>query len=217
MVKEYKLIHGIDHPLTNTCQEANLDSATICSDITAPSSNYTMLFSTCSDKLPTVQSISHQNFTYQDLITVSGTGFSNTQCENRVLIGSAECAVTSSSNNELKCLLGPNSGLKPYTVHSIEVGVNNYGFALKVIIWNIFDNKLTRFKLTDFIILYQQESSSFEMQFIPKIDSVEPAIGSNAGGTRITITGDGFSPENTLIIIGTSSYHQGNNYQSVFW
>ena len=142
-----------------------------------------MLFTKC-DQLPIIQSVSRNNVTVSDPITITGTGFSETECENRVFIGETECLITSSSTTELVCQLGANSRIEPYSNHPVQVSVKNFGFALK-------------------------QSAEFTVQFLPIISSVTPSSGSTAGGTLITINGNGFVPDRTLILIGSNSYHSG--------
>ncbi|CAF4969288.1 unnamed protein product, partial [Rotaria magnacalcarata] len=45
-----------------------------------------------------------------------------------------------------------------------------------------------------------------QFQFQAKITNVSPLKGSTAGGTQITITGDGFIPSDTRVIVGSIEY-----------
>lgn len=144
-----------------------------------------MLFTTCpGSKLPLVESISKENTTFDEAITIHGSGFSAVNCENEVLIGGVLCPLESSTSTQLVCTLGSGSGLEANVPHYVQVKVKNFGFA-------------------------QNNQSQFSVKFIPKVVSFSPAIGSTAGGTNLTIIGDGFDRNNTLIIIGSSAYFQG--------
>lgn len=165
------------------CQETNLSPQTC--GVSEPTSIYSMLFTKCSQNVPRMLNISRNNITYDDLLTIIGTGFSNVICENRVLIGDARCQIISASTTEITCRVGLNSGLVANTVYPVQLAVNNYGFAVK--------------------------DTLFTVRFFPRVTNFTPTVGSTAGGSKIVITGDGFIPNNTLIIIGTSSYHQSSN------
>lgn len=125
-----------------------------------------MLFTSCANNLTSISSVSVANATYTDDIVITGTGFSVTQCENRVKIGGVDCALVSGSMGQLTCRLGANSGLYPNYLYGVEVLVANQGYALV--------------------------GKTFEVGFVPKVDSVSPNVGSSAGGTKIRIQGEIF-------------------------
>ena len=99
-------------------------------------------------------------------LTITGENFSATQCENEVYIGGVLCPLDSSSVTSLVCTFGSGSELFPNYAHSIEVLVKNVGYAI--------------------------QEGEFELQFIPVVSSFSPSTGSTAGGTTVTINGDGF-------------------------
>ena len=80
-----------------------------------------------------------------------GASFSNTACENQILIGDYSCPITSSSSTQLVCQIGTNSGLVPSVDYSIKVLLKNYGYAIN--------------------------SNSYSFNFIPQINSITPNIG----------------------------------------
>jgi hypothetical protein len=117
-------------------------------------------------------------------VTITGTGFNTNQCQNEVLIGGKPCAVSSNTATEIVCSIGTNSGLVPNLKNVIEVRAKNAGFAL--------------------------HTDAFPIQFIPKITTVSHNAGSLNGGNEVTITGDGFVPSATTIVLGSSVYTAQN-------
>ncbi|XP_033119893.1 fibrocystin-L-like [Anneissia japonica] len=104
-------------------------------------------------------------------ITISGSGFSNRACENKVYVGSHMCSVTTSTKTSIECIIETEDSLEVGYIHEISINVKNQGFAL---------NSIETPRNRSFIL-------------IPSISSVTPTRGSLAGGTRLTISGDGFS------------------------
>ncbi len=95
------------------------------------------------------------------------------------------CNLTSSSATQLVCQLGANSGLYANFNYNLEVLVKGKGYAL--------------------------QGDTFQLQFTPKVDSLSATTGSVAGGTQLIISGDGFIPESTLVIIGDTAYYNNRN------
>lgn len=139
-----------------------------------------MTFTTCMNQLPTVLSVSATNVTANDLLTITGLNFGEFACQNKVLIGNYLCPLVSNSSTELVCQLGLNSGLIPALANSLEVVVNNVGYALK--------------------------NDSSQIQFQPQISSVVPLVSSTEGGLEVVITGDGFLDRSTVVQIGEDYY-----------
>lgn len=145
-----------------SCPGTNTDAAAC--GVTAPTNLYSMLFTNCQGNMAKVASVSVNESTYDADIVIAGSGFSATQCENRVMIGSVACAVTSSSSTQITCRIPANSGLYPNYPYNLEVLVANKGYALA--------------------------DQTFQMKFLPKVDSFTPNTGSVAGGTKILIQGE---------------------------
>ena len=141
-----------------------------------------MVFATCSS-LPTLADVSVTSAAFDDTITVTGTNFSPTECMNQVHVGEFICPLTSSSSTKLTCKLGLNSGLIPGVSYNVEVAVKGIGYAVK--------------------------TSTFTIQFLPKITSISPVIGSTAGGTMVTINGDGFVDKVSVVLISSATYSKG--------
>ena len=57
---------------------------------------------------------------------------------------------------------------------------------------------------------YLESENTLEFQFQPSIFNITPTIGSTAGGTPVTIDGDGFITDDTsLFIVGNNFTHEG--------
>ena len=141
-----------------------------------------MVFATCSS-LPTLNDVSAKSAAFDDVITVTGTNFSTNECENQVHVGEFNCPLTSSSPTKLTCKLGLDSGLIPGVSYNVEVAVKGIGYAVK--------------------------TNTFSLEFLPKITSISPVIGSTAGGTLVTINGDGFMDKLSVVLIGSATYTNG--------
>ena len=141
-----------------------------------------MLFTNCAGTFPTVKTVSVRNATFDDAITITGTGFSNNACENQVLIGDHICVPDSSSTTQLVCHIGLNSGLYANYDYQVEVLIKNSGYAI--------------------------QETNFLVKFLPKVTSFTPRIGSVAGGTKVRIEGDGFLEKATVVIIGQTPYYE---------
>ena len=139
-----------------------------------------MLFTTCN--VATVSSISPLSVAYDTLLTVSGTGFSSTSCENEVYINKVLCATVSSTSTQITCKLGLNSGLVPGTLYPIEVLLKNVGYAI--------------------------QNAVYQISFLPVISAISTNQGSIAGGTLVNITGDGFVSALTLLDLDVTRYSQ---------
>ncbi|CAF0710276.1 unnamed protein product [Brachionus calyciflorus] len=140
---------------------------------------YSLKFTHC--QVPKITNISPLNVNYNTLITIDGTGFSSNQCENEVYLGGKKCSIQSSSTSRITCKLGANSGLSPNKLYDVEVLVKNIGFAL--------------------------QNDYYQINFQQVITSLTPTRGSNNGGTKVTINGDGFTPD-SYVIIGNNFFDQ---------
>ncbi|CAF0756351.1 unnamed protein product [Brachionus calyciflorus] len=159
----------------DSCSSKKVDIPT-CTDTTSPSKG-SFKFTHCQSAQ--ITNISPLTVDYDTLLTIEGTGFSSTQCENKVLIGEVECNIVTSSETSITCKLGKNSRLTPNKLYGIELLVDNIGYALP--------------------------NNFYQIKFISVIDSIEPVEGSTTGGTQVKIKGDGFTKD-TLINLGLDIY-----------
>ena len=163
-----------------TCHGSSLSA---CS-ASLPSSQYTMVFSAC-PSVPRISSVSPPLVNFDTLITIEGSGFSETSCENRVFIGGVACPVQqTSSSTSLTCKLGRNSNLVMSKSYEIEVLVDNVGFAL------------------------HSSSSSLTVQFQAVVTSMSPTTGSSTGGSEVVLEGDGFTAQTVVQITDTTNNNQ---------
>ncbi|XP_053322520.1 fibrocystin-L [Spea bombifrons] len=155
------------YPLPN-CTSPDPDCPRL-SNVSLSNSSIWFGFSKCYS--PSITSITPSSGTVYDLITINGTGFSDTPCAIQVSIGKYPCRVTYSDKNSITCQLDPQNAMSVGVAEIVSVTVNNYGNAI-----NTISNEMGR----RFVLL-------------PHIDSVQPRNGSNTGYTRLTIHGTGLS------------------------
>ena len=63
------------------------------------------------------------------VITVTGTGFSTTMCENTVLIESSyQCPISSATAIQIVCQIGSNSTLNAKSIQNLHVKRDRQGF-----------------------------------------------------------------------------------------
>ena len=104
---------------TPTCNGSTLISPGACGQ-TVPSSDLEVLFTPCT--VGTVTGISPVRGPSGTSITITGTGFSTTACENNVLIGSSYiCPIQSATATQIICQIGANSLLSASTVQNVQV------------------------------------------------------------------------------------------------
>ncbi|XP_071944840.1 fibrocystin-L-like [Antedon mediterranea] len=154
-----------------------------------PDISYTSLFSfafwDCSTA--TIDVIEPVIGSAEQTITIRGSGFSNVSCENVVMIGNDHvCSVTFSNKTLIECTIATNNTLLVGYYHEISVNVKNQGYAI-----NVIDTLAAR----SYIL-------------VPSITSVDPSEGSLAGGTVLTIEGNGFaasSVDELIVSLGPES------------
>jgi hypothetical protein len=87
------------------------------------------LFTPCS--IGTVTSISPVQGAAETTITITGTNFGTSDCENQVLIGSTyQCPITNVSSTEIVCQIGSNSSLDASMKQSLSVALNQQGYLI---------------------------------------------------------------------------------------
>ena len=89
-----------------------------------------MIFSSC--QIAKIESVGPLNVSFDTVITINGTGFSDNQCENEVYIGGVNCPIISSSTNQLTCSLGAKSGLLANNNYPVEVLIKNRGKLIEI-------------------------------------------------------------------------------------
>ncbi|XP_051699933.2 fibrocystin-L isoform X2 [Oryctolagus cuniculus] len=129
-----------------------------------------LLFELSSCFSPSISNITPSTGTVNELITITGHGFSNLTCANKVTIGRHPCVVEKSSDNSIVCRIDPQNSMDVGIREIITLTVYNLGTAI-----NTLPNEFDR----HFVLM-------------PNIDMVVPKAGSTTGKTRVTIKGSGF-------------------------
>lgn len=137
----------------STCLSSSLINPSSCSQ-TIPTGDLQFLFTPCT--VGTVNTMTPTSGTQGTSITITGTGFSTTQCENKVLIGSYECPIQSVTSTQIVCVIGSNSMLSAATIHEVHIQRDRQGM-------------LSRNGLIQF-------------QFQAKITSISPTTGTKRHG-----------------------------------
>ncbi|CAF1415369.1 unnamed protein product [Rotaria magnacalcarata] len=146
---------------------------------TVPSSNPLQFLATpCT--MGSVASISPTQGTSGTTITITGTSFGTSACENDVQIGSYHCPVVSASSTQIQCQIGAGSLINAKTTQKVQVARDLQGY--------LFINGLLTF------------------QFQASVANISPNYGSVMGGTQVTINGDGFAIGDTRLIIAGTDY-----------
>ena len=105
-----------------------------------------------------------------DVITIGGSDFSTTNEDNTVKFGGHVCTVISSNKTNITCKLDMSKSPAPFETLAVSVHVKGLGDAINV----PAANHTTTFHL------------------IPSVESITPTRGSVAGGTTVSITGQGY-------------------------
>nr|XP_023401443.1 fibrocystin-L [Loxodonta africana] len=140
-----------------------------------------LLFELSSCFSPSINNISPSIGTVNELITVTGHGFSNLTCANKVTIGSYPCVVEESNEYSIMCHIDPQNSMDVGIREVVTLTVHNLGTAINTL------------------------ASEFDRRFVllPSIDMVLPLAGSTTGMTKLTIKGSGFaaSPANVDVLM----------------
>ncbi|EPY78834.1 fibrocystin-L [Camelus ferus] len=130
-----------------------------------------LLFELSSCFSPSISNISPSTGTVNELITITGHGFSNLTCANKVTIGSYPCVVEESSNNFIVCHIDSQNSMVVGIREIVRLTVYNLGTAINTL------------------------SNEFDRRFVllPNIDMVLPNAGSTTGMTKVTVKGSGFA------------------------
>ncbi|XP_076961678.1 fibrocystin-L [Callospermophilus lateralis] len=136
-----------------------------------------LFFELSSCNSPSISNITPSTGTVNELITITGRGFSNLTCANKVTIGSYPCVVEKSSENSIMCHIDPQNSMDVGIREIVTLIVYNLGTAI---------NTLSKEFARRFVLL-------------PSMDMVLPSTGSTTGMTRVTIKGSGFAASSACV------------------
>ncbi|KAM3928399.1 fibrocystin-L-like [Leptodactylus fuscus] len=136
-------------------------------------------FNFTSDSAPTITGISPSTSSVlgNTTLTISGNNFQNQSADNAVFLGNKPCEVLDWTPTSITCLLPA----LPPGKYNVLVQVGNWGFAISSM------------------------GSDASVEYILKVNSISPQYGSLYGGSRVTLTGAGFSldPNENQVQIGS--------------
>ncbi|XP_012942613.1 fibrocystin-L [Aplysia californica] len=150
------------------------DAITGCTDSTSlsapPSGKFGFSFLKCYS--PSITAISLSNGTYLDTVTFTGEGFGTDDCQNEVIFAdSAACETVISSETSIGFRIATTNTPAVGVLQEFNTRVANLGYALVAL----------------------QKVSDRRFGLLPKVESILPFEGSKVGGTKITLSGGGFS------------------------
>ncbi|CAL1525941.1 unnamed protein product, partial [Lymnaea stagnalis] len=119
---------------------------------------------------PYISSINLKNGTFSDTITFSGKGFGTKACQNEVVYANTTCEIVSSTASAISLRISAANKPPVGEAHEFTTRVVNLGYALV----DIPEDMSRRFGLH------------------PRVSRITPSTGSTAGGTKITVSGEGF-------------------------
>ena len=132
------------------------------------SSKFNFAFWSCAT--PVIDMVNPNNGTAKTAITISGEGFSTTDCQNEVKFSDYGCTVSSSSESSVTCTMDKSEEPTLGVYHPISMRVGNRGNAI--------------------VSIMSPEAQMFGV--LPNVEDITPTIGSLAGGARLTLTGFGY-------------------------
>lgn len=110
----------------------------------------------------------------ENIVTISGSGFTNDSSAVSVTIGNKPCTVESVQDDEIVCVPSPNKA----GTYTVRVHVEGTGYAMS-----------------------EDSSNPVTFQYSVEVYSIEPDSGSVGGGNNITISGVGFCEDSVFYVL----------------
>ena len=145
------------------------------------------------------------------LLFIVGPHFDGNMCDYDIQIGpSYHCPITNMSMTELRCRITARSMLDPRTTHIVRVARYHQGY--------LANQNQVRFKFQPSISNITPMNGRYSWNCFRKtlfVSLFTYISGSIYGGTRVTIDGDGFMSDETLVFIaGANHTHLGSESYS---
>ena len=156
-------------------------TATISQEANIETEHFFFTFSECAT--PIIDQISPNSGTSSTTLALRGTGFGDSVCQNTIMVGEHECVASFANSTYIECDVDTEDSLMVGELHAVSVTVNNRGLGINQVM--------------------TPAGRAFRM--LPSVDEISLASGSLEGGTRLLMTGDGFSadsPDDVRVIIG---------------
>ncbi|XP_046549966.1 LOW QUALITY PROTEIN: fibrocystin-L-like [Haliotis rubra] len=175
---------GSDPTDTSSCPgtTASISGCTDPEPAVKDAAKFNFKFYKCSS--PSVTNISKVQGTTGDVITIEGSGLSDTECQNEIVIGDAVGIVEDgASSSSVSFKIDPSTSPEIGKLDRLSVRVGNRGYA-------------------------KSGNSGKPLTFVllPYVSAVSPSTGSKAGGTKVTITGTGFQGTTNNITVDMQGY-----------
>ncbi|XP_052063691.1 fibrocystin-L-like [Mytilus californianus] len=186
----YTTNSGISDPVdTSNCP--GLNSLT-CQDLPdlSPSSIFQFSFDMCHS--PTITLLGRDNATAVDTVTIFGSGFSTTACNNEVTFGDANCIVKKATESSIECMIDSSNSPMIAVRQDVAVRVNNLGYALLAV----------------------EGQTARTLVVLPVVTSISPEMVSTNGGAVVNIMGAGFQGDTSDITVIINGYNCPIQYVS---
>ncbi|KAH9512877.1 Fibrocystin-L, partial [Bulinus truncatus] len=170
-------------PIDTNCSSV-VDKMSGCVDsvsLTESTDHFQFKFLKCYS--PYIDSISLDHGTFSDVISFSGKGLGTEACQNEVIYGTSKCVITSSTETSINLTISAEKQPPIGELLEFSPRVVNLGYAL--------------------IAIPRDAGRRFAL--LPRIQSISPSKGSNAGGTLLTINGDGFQGDANSVSVELTS------------
>ncbi|KAK0070514.1 fibrocystin-L [Biomphalaria pfeifferi] len=178
-----QIVSSANNTNESGCQPL-VDPLSGCVDTVQPtelSDVFTFKFLKCYS--PYVDAINLDHGTFSDVITFDGNGFGTEACQNEIMFANSKSNIVSSNKYSINFTISATGEPPIGELLQFVPRIVNLGYALIA----IPSDKGRRFGL------------------LPKILNISPAEGSYAGGTLLTITGEGFGNDVNSIIVELTS------------
>lgn len=133
---------------------------------------------------PTITSLGRDNATAVDTVTIFGSGFSTTKCNNEVTFGDANCIVKKATESSIECMIDSSNSPMIAVRQDVAVRVSNLGFALLAV----------------------EGQTARTLVVLPVVTSISPEMISTNGGAVVIIIGAGFQGNTSDITVIINGY-----------
>ncbi|KAF7655004.1 hypothetical protein LDENG_00062160 [Lucifuga dentata] len=166
--QECRVVHAIDTELKCRTPAGTAGSETVTVMVGSMTEAANSSFTYDLSLTPLISGLSPQSTTVigHRVLTITGSSFESQNNDSAVFVGRKECPIIHWTTTNITCHLP----MLPPGLHQVDVQVGNNG--------------------------YPQTSSGVNatVEYILEIHRISPMLGSLMGGTRLTISGSGFSP-----------------------
>ncbi len=165
-----------------------------CNEPTSSATNTDKLsFIFCDCLTPKIYNVTPNSGNSLTQIQIHGLGFKTDTLNPTVQIGDHTCQPSDANNTFIQCTLDTENNFMAGVFQMVSVNVESHGFAIRA----------------------GPTLGSHQFRLLPMITSVSPSQGSQAGGTQVTISGDGFTDGSVVSIGGSGCTIESVSYTEI--